>query len=307
MNINGFGELLEISKTGSFTAAAGNLGVSVAHVSRRIAALEARIGARLLIRSTRSVRLSDRGAQLMGYCERIQDFVDEAFEVIGTATTRIEGRLRIASLSGSVADKVVTPAMVEFARAYPEIEIEADFNPRAVDLRREGYDFAIRAGHLDDSDLIAKPLMNRHFIAAASPSYLSGQGIPQTPDDLKHHECILTHGKSWSFRNGDKTKSQAVSGRFKSNSGAAVLNACEAGLGIAYMASTGFGDQFETGALVPVLSRFWRTEKSVYMIYEDKRFLPERVRLAMAAIERQAKPVEQREVERLLKLADLSQ
>ena len=306
MNVNGFRELLEISRTGSFTAAANNLGVSVAHVSRQIAALEARIGARLLIRSTRSVRLSDRGAQLVGYCARIQGIVGEALEAVGTATTRLEGRLRIASLAGSVADKVVAPAMVEFARTFPAIEIETDFSPRTVDLRREGYDFAIRAGHLDDSDLISRPLMDRHFIAAASPAYLSKHAPPQTPKDLKHHDCILTHGKYWSFRDGKKTISQSVSGRFKSNSGVAVLNACEAGLGIAYMASTGFGDQFETGALVPVLNQFWRTERSVHLIYEDKRFLPERVRLAMAAIEQQAKPIEQNESARLRQWADLS-
>lgn len=302
MNSDGLGEFLAVARAGTFTGAAGALGVSVAHVSRQIARLEERLGTKLFQRNTRSVRLTASGETLQLRAGKIADDLDAAFSEVSSAQHSLEGRLRVASLSGSFADQVVGPALNEMAVLHPGVEIEIDFNARQVDILSEGYDFAIRAGAMQSSGLIARALSSRTRVAAASPNYLKIHGIPQHPKDLKDHRCILTHSKTWQFSDEGREFDVAVSGRINLNAGPAILDACQQGLGVAYMAVGGYGNSLSSGAVTPVLHDFWHTGRSIHIVRPDRRFTPHRVGVAIAHIEAFAHRVEAEEMAALQRI-----
>ncbi|WP_162651719.1 LysR family transcriptional regulator [Lentilitoribacter sp. Alg239-R112] len=295
MNSDGLTEFLAVVRSGSFTQAANVLGVSVAHVSRQVARLEERLDTKLLQRNTRSIHLTAPGKLLRKSSEKIADDLEAAFSEVSSAQRNLEGRLRIASLSGSFADHVVSPAVNELATQHPNIEIEIDFNPRQVDILSEGYDIAIRAGPMQSSGLIARLLSSRTKVAAASPEYLSKYGVPAHPSELKRHQCILTHSNSWRFSENTKPLDVAVSGRLRLNSGTAILDACSRGLGVAYMAVGGFENALSLSRLTPILGSFWYTEPSIHIVRPDRRFTPRRVEAAIEILEAFAKRVETKE------------
>ncbi len=295
MNSDGLSEFLAVSRAGTFTGAASVLNVSVAHVSRQVGRLEARLGTKLFQRSTRSVRLTTAGEQLRKSSEKISDDLERAFQEVSNTQRKLEGRLRIASMSGSFADQVVGPALNQMAAQHPGIEIEVDFNPRQVDILSEGYDFAIRAGPMQSSGLIAKPLSSRTRVAAVSPDYLKAHGVPRHPRDLKDHQCLLTNARFWRFSENKKQLDVMVHGRLSLNAGPAILDACMRDLGVAYMALAGFGDAFATGAVVPVLQNFWHRDRSIHLVRPDRRFSPRRVDVAISHLETIAKKVEAKE------------
>lgn len=297
MNSDGLTEFLAVARAGSFTDAARVLGVSVPHVSRQVARLEDRLDTKLFQRNTRSVHLTSSGEILSKSSEKIADDLDAALAEVSSNQRSLEGRIRIASLSGSFADRVVGPAMNEMAALHPNIELIIDFNARQVDILSEGYDFAIRAGPMQSSDLIAKPLSTRTRIAAASPEYLANYGRPQHPNNLKDHQCILTHSNAWRFSDSGKLLDVTVAGRLRLNSGPAILDACSRGLGVAYMAVGGFEDKLANGTLVPILREFWHTDKSVHIVRPDRRFTPRRIEVAIAFLESHAKRIEEEDVQ----------
>lgn len=292
MNSIGLTEFLAVARAGSFTGAAKVLGVSVPHVSRQVARLEQRLDTKLFQRSTRSVHLTPPGQTLHKSSEKIADDLEAALSEVSSAQRSLEGRLRIASLSGSFADQVVGPALNQMAVLHPGVEIVIDFNARQVDILSEGYDFAIRAGPMQSSGLIARPLSSRTRIAAASPEYLAKSGAPQHPTDLKHHQCILTHSKVWRFSDRGKPLDVAVSGQLSLNSGPAILDACARGLGVAYMAVGGFQNTLSNGTLTPILKDFWHTDRSIHIVRPDRRFTPRRVDVAIAILEDFAERIE---------------
>jgi len=285
MNSDGLTEFLAVVRAGSFTGAAKILGVSVPHVSRQVARLEERLGIKLFQRNTRSVHLTQPGETLRKSSEKIADDLEAALSEVSSAQHNLEGRLRVASLSGSFADQVVGPAMNEMAALHPNVEIVIDFNARQVDILSEGYDFAIRAGPMRDSGLIARPLSSRTRVAAASPEYLASNGKPLHPAELKEHQCILTHSNTWRFTEKGKLLDVAVTGRLNLNSGQAILDGCSRGLGIAYMAIGGFGKTLSDGTLTPILNDFWHTDRSIHILRPDRRYTPRRVEVAISILE----------------------
>jgi DNA-binding transcriptional LysR family regulator len=285
MNSDGLTEFLAVAHAGSFTRAANVLGVSVPHVSRQVARLEERLDTKLFQRNTRSVHLTPSGETLRKSSERIADDLEAALSEVSSAQRNLEGRLRIASLSGSFADQVVGPAMNEMAALHPSVEIVIDFNARQVDILSEGYDFAIRAGPMQSSGLIARPLASRTRIAAASPEYLAKNGRPLHPTQLQDHQCIRTHSDTWRFTDDGKPLDVAVTGRLSLNSGPAILDACSRGLGVAYMALGGFEASLSCGTLEPILKEFWHTDRSIHIVRPDRRFTPRRVGAAIEMLE----------------------
>ena len=295
MKPEGILEFLGVVEAGSFTGAAKNLKVSVAHVSRRIASLEAVLGVKLMVRSTRSLTLTETGQAFFERCKHIRDDLDEAVHMTASASQRLEGRIRIAAVSGSFAELVIAPTLAIFAREHPNIELDIDYSPRKVDIKREGFDFAIRSGPLEDSDLIAKPLCRRITVAAASPEYLEKRGEPNHPSELKQHDCLLTGRKIWRFLSGNKSLIVHVDGRLTANNGDAIRHACEQGLGIAYMASAGYRNSLSEGRLKPILQNHWNDQAAMYLLYPDKHFIPKRVSLAMQILLAASKKIEQDE------------
>lgn len=286
MDAAGVSEFLAVARAGSFTKAAQALDVSVPHVSRQVSRFEARLGVVLFHRTTRAVSLTEVGESLFRDCEKIAARMDEAFNTARISDTSLSGRIRIASMSGSFADEVLVPAFASFAKAHPDVSLDVDFSPRKVDLIHDGYDLAIRSGVEDPNGLVVRCLADRRRIAAASPEYLSIFGTPQVPSDLRHHDCIRTVSNAWSFEEKGRRRDISVTGRLRFNAGSAVRMACEAGLGIAYMAEEGFGDSIERGRLVPILQPFWRNSMTIHAVYPSADYVPVRLEQLVSHLER---------------------
>ena len=288
MQAQGISEFLAVARSGSFTRAAETLDVSVPHVSRQVRRLESDLGVALFLRSTRSVRLTPTGERLRAECEEIAQRLEQALGTARAADTSLSGRIRVAALSGTFTDTVLAPAFAEFAATHPEIELDIDFSPRRIDLLHEGFDLAIRASADETPGLTTRVLANRRRIAAASPDYLEEFGAPARPADLRRHACIRSLSNTWSFTENGRRRDVAVHGRLRFNAGSALREACERGLGIAYMAEEGYGDALATGRVVPVLEPYWRADATIYAVYPTTDYLPERLSRLIAHLEQEA-------------------
>lgn len=254
-SFEGIIEFVAVAESRGFSAAAKQLGCSTSHVSRQVARLEKRLGCSLLARSTRSVSLTDNG---MAYYQQSKELVvglQQANEQITLQQFHLSGTLRV-SAAGGFAEHFVAPALMAFGREHPSLSIDFDVNSNVVNFVEQGIDFAIRYGDLNDSNLIARQLVKRPMMAAASPDYLKQYGTPSNPKQLKSHSCIISNNDHWLFINNGAYENIKVSGRWRSNNSNIVVNACERGLGIAYMPKSTFDRSLSSGRLVPVLESF---------------------------------------------------
>ncbi len=169
--------------TGSLSSAARELGLSPALVSRRIAALEARLGVRLLHRTTRSLRLTDEGASYLDTCSRVLAEIAEADAAVGAGRVEPQGALKVA-IPASFGNRHIAPLIPAFAARYPKVQLALSLSDRAVNIIEEGFDLAIRIAHLEDSSLAARKLAPNRRVVCASPAYLGRHGTPRTPQDL---------------------------------------------------------------------------------------------------------------------------
>ncbi|MCW8345050.1 LysR family transcriptional regulator [Vibrio sp. ZSDZ65] len=280
-SFEGINEFVAVAESQGFSAAAKQLGCSTSHVSRQISRLEGRLGTALFARSTRLVSLTQAGQAYYQHCKDLVVGLQQANEQISSQQIQLTGTLRV-SAAGGFAEQYVAPALMEFAKQYPDLTIDMDFNSRMVNFIEDGIDFAIRYGKLSDSGLVARKLLDRPMAAVASPSYLAEHGEPQHPDQLKHHSCIISNNEHWSFDHPKEVIERIrVQGRWKSNNAKAVIQACEQGLGIAYMPNSTFEDSISQGRLVPILQPYWGKGLSSWIVYQNRRFLPMRARLAI--------------------------
>ena len=279
-SFEGIVEFIAVAESRGFSAAAKQLGCSTSHVSRQLARLEERLGCVLLSRTTRLVSLTDTGAL---YYQQVKDLLtglQQANELVNLQQVNLTGTLRV-SAAGGFAEHYVAPALMSFAQAHPELTIDMDFNSRMVNFVEDGIDFAIRYGELSDSSLIARKLVNRPMMAVASNDYLQHFGEPKQPGDLKNHSCIVTNNDTWKFIHNGVPESVKVKGRWRSNNANAVLQACEQGLGIAYMPKSTFTEAVEGGRLIPILQSYWGSGSSSWIVYQNRRFMPLRTRMAI--------------------------
>jgi DNA-binding transcriptional LysR family regulator len=276
----GIPEFIAVAETQGFTSAARQLGVSTSHVSRRVADLESRLGLALVARTTRQVKLTNAGVIYYERCVELVNGIDQANEIVTAGQIELSGLLRVTA-AGEFAEKAVVPALLEFLTQHPNLNLELDYNTRNVNFVEENFDFALRFGALPDSNLIARKLSEHDYMAAASPAYLKAHGTPMHPQDLTAHACIVTTYNRWPFTDGDQTLDITVNGRVKANNIKTVVNACKAGLGIAYIPKTSFGGVFETGELQPVLNQYWQNRGATWIVYANRKYLPARARLAI--------------------------
>ncbi|KFA98898.1 LysR family transcriptional regulator [Vibrio sp. ER1A] len=280
-SFEGINEFVAVAESHGFSAAAKQLGCSTSHVSRQVSRLEERLGVALFARSTRMVNLTQAGQVYYQQCKDLVIGLQQANEQLSSEQIQLNGTLRV-SAAGAFAENYVAPALMEFAKGYPELTVEMDFDTRMVNFIEDGIDFAIRYGRLSDSGLVARKLVDRPMAAAASPEYLERYGVPTHPDQLRHHSCIIANNDHWVFEeNGKPMGSIRVDGRWRSNNSSAVVKACEQGLGIVYMPKSSFSDAFHNGRLVPVLTPYWGKGSSSWIVYQNRRFLPMRARLAI--------------------------
>ncbi|WPZ33695.1 LysR family transcriptional regulator [Thalassobaculum sp. OXR-137] len=255
---------VDVADAGGVSAAARRLGVSKSIVSRRLLRLEAELGVQLLSRSTRGAALTEAGATFRDHAARVCAELDVAREAI-LPNGDLRGRLRV-SAPLSFAPTYFAPLLAEMARRHPLLHIHASYTDRFVDLIAEGFDCAIRVGHLQDSDLIARRVGPVFGKFVASPAYIEAHGAPQTAAELLTHHALMQGTESWRLMDGDRIVTVRPQGRFKADSGTALAAAAVAGLGIAALPDCLTDEYMASGALVQVMTNHPPPPAGVYLM-----------------------------------------
>ncbi|PFG58296.1 DNA-binding transcriptional LysR family regulator [Vibrio sp. ES.051] len=280
-SFEGINEFVTVAECLGFSAAAKQLDCSTSHVSRQVTRLEERLGVALLARSTRMVSLTEEGQSYYRQCKELVIGLQQANEQLTTQQTQLSGTLRV-SAAGALSENHVAPALMAFAKNHPNLTVEMNFNTNMVNFIEDGFDFAIRYGRLNDSGLVARKLVDRSMAAAASQEYINEHGLPTHPEQLKRHSCIITNKDLWQFEcDGKPLNGVKVQGRWRSNNTNTVLQACEEGLGIAYLPKSSFNDALVSGRLIPVLEPYWGSGASSWIVYQNRHFLPQRARFVI--------------------------
>ncbi len=271
-----------VVEANSFSEAARRMGLSKSAVSKQVSALEDRLGARLLNRTTRRISPTEVGAALYERCARIASEVEEAELIVTRLHAAPRGRLRV-NAPMSFGHLHLSPAMPEFLDRYPELSVDLALNDRFVDVVEEGYDVAIRITRLRDSSLIARKLAPARRIVCASPGYLARHGRPRAVADLTQHTCLIyTYAERsdlWSLSDGTGQRYHVqVKGTFSVNSGDALKAAAVEGLGITLLPTFLVGREIADGRLVNVFPDVIDDFGGIYAIYPHNRHLTPKVR-----------------------------
>lgn len=278
---------LAVVRNGSFSAAGRMIGLSPASVSRCINALEDRLGARLLNRTSRRLSLSEAGALFHQRAEQILNEVREMSAEVSQEHRAPRGTLRVHSRI-LVGEQNIAPALPGFMALYPDIRVDLTLSNEVVDLIEQNIDVDIRIGRLTDSSLIARRLVTSERLLCAAPSYLESRPPVTRPDDLLAHNCLTYRTNLgdvvWRFLDRSGGLSEiAVTGNLLTNSGPALKIATVAGLGISLMPDWSVGRELESGALVRLLPdyrvSFTSFDNAVYAVYPPTRHLPAKARV----------------------------
>ena len=263
---------LEIAERGSFVRAAAHLGVSSPALSQSIKQLEARLGVRLLNRTTRAVSLTEAGEKLADRLRPAMNDLNSAVESINGHSETPRGRVRI-TVSRIAAEVILRPRLSTFRRAFPAVELEVSADNRFVDIVRERFDLGIRRSEFLDLDLVARRLTaDERWVAVASSSYLARRGEPREPANLKEHDCIrirrLATGAiaPWRFIRDDEIIEQKVAGPLVVDDAMLARSAAVDGLGIAFLAECFVRERVGRGKLVTLLSD-WCPVRSGFFLY----------------------------------------
>lgn len=265
----------------SFTHGARKLGVSGAQVSKLVARLENRLGARLLNRTTRDVSLTDTG---QAYLERARELLD-GFDALEGSVRDQSGPSGLLKVSAPVSfgKGQLTSALLDFARSYPAVSLDVTLADRMVNLVEEGFDVAVRIGHLTDSSLVARRLAAVRVVTCAAPDYLVRRGTPQGPEDLADHDAILDANARdaaiWSFGAQEARRDVRVQGRLKFNGAEACVAAAVGGFGVARSPAFAAADDLRAGRLVPILCDLEPEPIHVHAVYPHARHLAAKVRV----------------------------
>lgn len=266
MQIDDLRIYLVVIASGSFTAAADRLMLSKQYVSRRMAALEDALGARLLIRNTRKLSVTDTGHTFAQHAQRILEDIEEAQQAL-------HGAFRI-SMPMSYGMSHLSPLIAEFLSHHPAVNFQIELADRYVDVIGEGFDMAIRIGTLADSTLVARKLGELPRVICASPAYLQRLPQPEKPDDLLQHAC-LRYGREgqtgWELKVDGKRRIMAVSGPVQSNNGEVLLDAAVAGLGLVLLPEFIVGGALARGELVRVLDEYIPSPLSLNAVFPQHR------------------------------------
>ncbi|HKD17850.1 MAG TPA: LysR substrate-binding domain-containing protein [Thermoanaerobaculia bacterium] len=254
---------------GSFSRAARELGLSQPSVSRIVSELEARLGVKLILRTTRRLTLTEAGAAFLARARRVLSELEDA-EDVARGIDSLRGTIRVA-MSVLFGTRAVIPYLPEFLARHPDLRVKLMLADERQDLVVEGADVAIRFGPLDDSAFGARKIATTERWVTAAPAYLQAHGVPRTPADLAEHECMIGPGRfgraRWTFTRAGKTESVSVRGRVATDSAAGMLACLMAGMGIAIASDVMSGPEIEAGALVRLLPR-WTTEGAdVYAVF----------------------------------------
>jgi DNA-binding transcriptional LysR family regulator len=272
---------VRVAEADGFTAVSRERALSQSSVSRKISELERWLGVQLLQRTTREVKLTEAGQPLYQRSVALLSQVEDIESVIANSGTKTSGTLRLQAPYVFGRAHVI-PHVLEFMAEYPDIRVDLRLNDRHVNLIEDGVDIAIRIGNLIDQNIIAKKLGRDSRHVVASPAYLQQHSVPQVPDDLKNHDCVvyslLENPHQWRFSSTEGTQEVTVNGRFRANSGDAMRAAVLAGYGIAILGNYAVRDDIDSGRLRKVLPDFNVQPLDIQIIYSPTRHLPRKVR-----------------------------
>lgn len=271
-----------VVETGSFTAAADRLDTAKSAVSRRVSALEERLGVQLLRRTTRVLNVTATGQSFYEHGARILADLEEAEAAVQQEHGELRGTLKVA-LPLSFGVRHMCKPIAAFSKKHPKIRFELDLNDKRIDLLEEGVDLALRIGHLQDSSLIARRLFDARTVVCAAPHYLKIHGTPKTPEELAGHDCLgysnLPDPSTWSWWDAGGEKRQVkVKITMTASSGDFLTNAAAHGLGLVIQPTFLAAEAIRRGSLVPVLTDYQWPVTPAFILYPPTRHLSFRVR-----------------------------
>ncbi|WP_137176113.1 LysR family transcriptional regulator [Massilia sp. HP4] len=272
---------VEVVARGSLSAAARAEGIAPAMIGRRLDALEARLGVKLLQRTTRRLVLTDEGMAFLEDCQRILGEVNDAESAIAEHSMRASGHLTVSAPAG-FGRQHVAPLLPSFLAEHREVTLNLNLSDRVIDLVAEGVDVAIRIASLDDSSLVGVKLADNRRVVVASPAYLKRHGRPRDLTDLARHNClpISSEGsqRGWTFLNDNKPVTLKVSGNMVCNDGAVLHAWALAGKGLAWRSMWEVGGQIASGELCTVLDEYAAPGNDIHAVFAQRRHLPLRIR-----------------------------
>jgi DNA-binding transcriptional LysR family regulator len=272
---------IRVVETGSFSKASADLGITQPTATKHVAALEARIGARLFHRSTRGVTPTEVGLAYYDKCKVIARELDDADNLAALMQSRVQGTLRI-STSVAFGRRVMTPLVLRFMQQHPGLQIDLSFDDRYVNLVEQGIDLAIRMGRLADSSLGARYLGTNPWVLVASAEYLARRGTPATPAELSAHDALIYSSvqgdERWHFAGADgKTLQVPVKGPLRSNNLSALLAAARAGFGLAALPWYVAHESVRDGAVRPLLTGWTLPAQEMHAVFSSPRLVPTKV------------------------------
>jgi DNA-binding transcriptional LysR family regulator len=281
--VNGVSVLAAVAEAGSFVRAAETLGITQPAVSRAIARLEARIGVRLLDRTTRSVTLTEDGRRLYEETSTLLSSIGDAVTLATGAASVVRGRLRV-NMDPYLSSILLAPHLGRFVELYPELSLELLTRSELGDLVSEGFDLAIRFAEPPSSSLVARRLLETRVVTVASPAYLAKHGRPAKPTDLPSHVCLQFRDPvtgrpfEWEFHRGRKVLPVKTTGRLLLTDAHTLVGACIAGAGIAQLLAIAIQDHLDRGDLIELFPD-WPDERfPLYALYPSRHLPPAKLR-----------------------------
>ncbi len=280
----------KVVEAGSFSRAAQRVGLPKSTVSRRIAALEEQLGERLLLRTTRQLKITDFGHGVLGHAQQVADEVEAAAALAQQRQAEPRGRLRV-SMPADFANVVLSALLADFARRYPAISLEIDLSPRRVDLIGESFDLALRMGELpDDATLAARRVCEFSLALYASPRYLQRRGTPTEPEALMEHDTLRLLRRDgqparWVLTRGQERWEGVPPGRAIVNSPELLLRLARLDVGISAVEDHFAEPYVRSGELQPVLADWSLPSATAWAVFPGRRLMPQRTRVFLDALQ----------------------
>lgn len=267
----GIAEFVTVADEASFTAAAKSLDISTAQVSRKITALEQRLGTKLVLRTTRHVSLTDVGVIYYQHCKQLLEGLEQADQAVINMSGVLTGHIKMTAAI-NYGEKVIAPLINDFMQQHEQLTIDLVLSNERFDLIRDGFDLAIRLGKLEDSSMVARKLDTRVQHLCAAPAYLEKYGVPEQLAQLQHHNCLLGSTDYWRFCHNGKHHKLHPKGSISCNNGNALLDAALKGMGLAQLPDYYVQPYLESGELITVLDKYREPEDGIWAVYPQRQY-----------------------------------